>query len=50
MPFRCRVASILFAAFACAMSSLLHAADDRPNVVLIMVDDMGWSDPGLLWR
>ncbi|MEW4526627.1 arylsulfatase [Maioricimonas sp. JC845] len=46
MPFRFRVASILFAAFACAMSSLLHAADDRPNIVLIMVDDMGWSDLG----
>lgn len=24
----------------------LNAADDKPNVVLIMVDDMGWSDLG----
>ncbi len=27
-------------------STLLHADDNRPNIVLIMVDDMGWSDIG----
>ena len=26
--------------------ALLVAEDDRPNIVLIMVDDMGWSDIG----
>ncbi|MEM7010978.1 MAG: sulfatase-like hydrolase/transferase [Verrucomicrobiota bacterium] len=27
-------------------NSLAQAADDRPNILLIMVDDMGWSDAG----
>lgn len=38
--FRCLI--FLIAAGAC---SVLHA-DQRPNIVVIMVDDMGWSDLG----
>jgi len=29
-----------------ALSAALAQADDRPNVILIMCDDMGWSDIG----
>ena len=30
----------------CILTGSLTAQDDRPNIVLIMVDDMGWSDIG----
>lgn len=33
----------LFAAISAALSTF---ADDRPNVIFILVDDMGWSDLG----
>jgi len=34
-------------AFVCC-SSVLTAADDRPNVVLIISDDQGWADYGFM--
>jgi len=37
--------AILFIVFCCWPSSLL-AKDTRPNVLLIVVDDMGYSDIG----
>src|SRR5688572_33215940 len=30
----------------CALTMAVHAADRRPNFVLIMADDMGFSDIG----
>ena len=33
----------LLALFACAA---LHAADQKPNVILMLIDDMGWTDLG----
>ncbi|HUR58806.1 MAG TPA: sulfatase-like hydrolase/transferase, partial [Opitutaceae bacterium] len=33
-------------ALACALALHVHAADRRPNIVLIMADDMGFSDIG----
>lgn len=39
-----RLITLAFAALS--SFALLLAEDDRPNIVLIMVDDMGWSDIG----
>ena len=30
----------------CSLASIAHAADKRPNIVIIMTDDMGFSDIG----
>ncbi|MGI9474632.1 MAG: sulfatase [Rubripirellula sp.] len=38
--------SFLCAAFALACTSPQLAASDRPNIVLIFIDDMGWKDVG----
>jgi len=27
-------------------ASLVHAADERPNFLLVVADDMGWTDLG----
>jgi hypothetical protein len=35
------LAAMLLATFA-----TLHAADRKPNVVIFLVDDMGWGDLG----
>jgi len=40
--FHCYVASFLV--FLALWTSLLPAADRPPNVVLILIDDMGWTD------
>ena len=36
--------SVLTALFPTSRLQLLAAADRRPNVVLILIDDMGWTD------
>ncbi|QDU39739.1 Arylsulfatase [Maioricimonas rarisocia] len=46
MSFRFSLTFVLLATFACTLFAPAHAAEDPPNVVLIMVDDMGWSDLG----
>ncbi len=46
-PGRTPLGALAGLAFALFFSAFLAAAaDSRPNIVLIMADDMGWSDPG----
>ena len=40
-----RVIVLLFAALWCLFAPAANA-QDKPNIVLVMVDDMGYSDPG----
>lgn len=35
---------VLFAMFCCVLLTCSIRAADRPNVIVILVDDMGWSD------
>ncbi|HYG74477.1 MAG TPA: arylsulfatase [Planctomycetota bacterium] len=42
MPLACRLMCCLIGLFGCAGL----AAESRPNVVVILVDDMGWADLG----
>lgn len=38
---------LLFAALtACLLATSVHATADRPNIVVILIDDMGWKDLG----
>ena len=39
-----RILTLLVAAFLCALQT--HAADRKPNVIVFLVDDMGWMDCG----
>ena len=41
------VATVL-AMLGCASSSATPVEADRPNIVLVMCDDLGWGDPGYM--
>jgi len=38
--------SILFSTLALASAGLLHAAEAPPNIIVMLIDDMGWTDLG----
>jgi arylsulfatase len=44
--FRFWFMTILFLAFAASFLAQAQAAERKPNILLVMVDDMGWTDIG----
>jgi len=38
--------ALIFAIAASLVTATAHAADKRPNILLVMADDMGWTDLG----
>ena len=39
-----RLTLTLLTALLLAPLAALHAADDKPNILIILADDLGWSD------
>lgn len=35
---------LLLLMFSFVYSSSVDAADDRPNVIFVLIDDLGWTD------
>lgn len=40
--------SFLFACLAFSLSTTLANAEEKPNFLIVVADDLGWSDPGFL--
>ena len=43
-----KILSIIFLILACCMSELNAQKNNQPNVVFIMIDDLGWKDVGFM--
>lgn len=43
------VSSILVLAFGAMTTAMAAYAGKRPNILLVVADDMGWSDLGSYW-
>jgi hypothetical protein len=46
LPRACAIGLLGLLALTCVSASAV-AAEDRPNILLILADDMGWSDAGV---
>ena len=45
-PYRLSLIAILALVWGVLCLSQAQAADQRPNILLVMADDMGWTDLG----